>query len=202
MFKYLTFAIFVFTCFTNSFAKNFQKDESFKKVEGFLSSIKTLTGEVSQVTTQGDITSNFYLQVPSKLRINYTSKNLPIQMIVTPNIVTYYDTKLDQKSQVKTPSSILEIVVDGKLSFVNKNIIIKNVITKDNKIIIDFIYYKTPNSKIRAVFDVNTLHLKNIVIKSEGETTIINFKNLVFNKPIKSKVFKIENKKVDAKFDF
>jgi outer membrane lipoprotein-sorting protein len=202
MFKLLTLVIVVFTCFTNSFAKNFKKDESFKKLEDFISKINTIQGNITEISPKGEATSNFYFQVPARLRINYTSKNLPLNVIITQTILTYYDTQLDQKSQVKTPEGILKLILNDRLSLLNKEINIKNFIIKNDEIIVDLTYSPFPENKIKLIFNANNFYLKSIKITDEVNTTTMKFKNLIFNSKISDKIFVIKNKKIDSKFDF
>jgi hypothetical protein len=196
MFKFLS--IVLLFC-SSAFASGFSENKDFIRLQKAVSSLQTLQGEFTQAMEGEKVSANFFFVVPGKLRINYTSPNLPVQMVITPTITTYYDTKLNQKSQVKTPKSAVELLLTKSISLTDKNVNIVDFKTYSKELEVTFKHNALPNAFIKAVF-TNT-ETPNL-LKIELNDTKLEFKNLLVNSNIDGKEFQILDSKIDAKFDF
>ena len=198
----LKYIIFIAFCFNVSFAESFVNNPDFKKLEEFLSQIKTVQGKLTQKSNGEVLKSHFYLKVPAKLRVDYKTNDMQIQMVANPNVITYYDVKLDQKSQIKTPQSSVELILTPKLSFLDNKITIKSFKKEGDEVFVSFSHLNLPNIAIKAFFNAETSMLKRVILSDKGGEVVMEFQDLILNKEIKNSTFEILTKKIDAKFDF
>jgi len=80
------------------------------RIEKYLNNVRTMTAHFLQSTTDGgEAEGTLYLQRPGKLRLEY-SPPTPVLIVSDGNLVHYYDSELNQVSQVglsSTPASVL-----------------------------------------------------------------------------------------------
>ena len=204
MFKYLVSLLLLFTAFTSSFASDFRESEDFKALENVLLQVKTIKGNLVQDFRGEKVNANFALKLPSKLKIDYTSPEVPLTLIVTPSIITYYDKKLDQKSQVKTPQNASSLILTSHLSLNDARLKITSFKRSYTGVEVEFSHISMPNAQFKVFFSKNGegFVLNKIEMNDGVEPIKSEFSNIVINEKIKDSEFQILNKKVDAKFNF
>ena len=198
MLKYIVLFVFCF----NAFAEDFRSNPDFKKLEDFTSQITTVQGKLTQRAGGEVLQSHFYLKVPAKLRVDYKTDDMQIQMVANPSVITYYDVKLDQKSQIKTPQDMVGLILTSKLSFLDKKINIKSFVKEGDRFAVSLSHLDLPNVIIQAIFNAETLIMQKVVLTKGSDEIIMEFEDLILNKEIKNSTFEILTKKIDAKFDF
>jgi outer membrane lipoprotein-sorting protein len=200
MFKYLISFVVIFS----SFASSFHESEDFKNLESQLLKVKTIKGDLVQDFRGERVNANFALSLPSKLKVEYTSPEVPLTIIVTPSLITYYDKKLDQKSQIKTPKNASSLLLTSKLSLNDPKIKIKSFKGSFKGVEIEFSHSQIPESQFKIFFikDGESFNLNKIELENGIEKITTEFNNIVINADIKEKEFQILNKKVDTKLDY
>jgi outer membrane lipoprotein-sorting protein len=208
---FIKFFIVFLVCFKLSFGnvKNFQNNLDFQAFEGFLSQIKTLEGEVTQTFQGKSQAGNFTIKLPSKFRVEYSEGLSPYIMVVNGGTMTYYDKSLEQKSQIPTPKNISIFFENSLFSLRNPNIKILDFNTDNQKIALKFqvkgnenggtieaFFRKTPEG-----FEIEKLEAENKT-PNGVEKIITTFKNVRINPNISDKIFIINNKNIDTKFNF
>ncbi len=202
MFKHIIFLVcWFFSCAIASDTE-FRESPSFKALESELSKIKTLKGLVVQNVDGEYYDMKFTLKLPSKLKIEFV--NLPVVTIINPDVMTYYDKKLDQKSQVKTPTNIASLLFTNKISLLDPRIKIKSFTENAKEIVIDFNHISNPLANFKMVFAKmeNSFQVKTIEVKEGVQSVKIEFKTLTINEEVPNSEFQILTKKLDAKFNF
>lgn len=80
------------------------------RIEKYLNNVRTMTAHFLQSTNDGgEAEGTLYLQRPGKLRLEYAPPT-PVLIVSDGNLVHYYDSELNQVSQVglsSTPASVL-----------------------------------------------------------------------------------------------
>lgn len=80
------------------------------RIEKYLNNVRTMTAHFLQSTTDGgEAQGTLYLQRPGKLRLEYDPPT-PVLIVSDGNLVHYYDSELNQVSQVSlfsTPAAVL-----------------------------------------------------------------------------------------------
>ena len=209
--SFVKFFIVFLACFKLSFGdvKNFENNRDFQALDGFLAQVKTLDGEVTQ-TFQGISSSgNFAIKLPSKFRVEYQETLSPYVILINGGTMTYYDKILDQKSQIPTPKNMSIFFENSLFSLRNPNIKILDFKADNQKIVLKFqvqgnqnggtieaFFRKTPEG-----FEIEKLEAENKT-PNGVEKIITTFRNVRINPDISDKIFIINNKNIDTKFNF
>ena len=89
--------------------KNLQQNASLEKINAELKKLENITVDFRQMQDGKSETGSIYFKKNQGLYLKY--KNQPVTLLVTKSTTTYYDSKLDQKSQVPTQNSASKIFV-------------------------------------------------------------------------------------------
>ena len=198
MFKYLISFVVLFS----SFASDFRESEDFKNLEESLVKVKTIKGNLVQNFQGERLKAEFSLKLPSKLKIDYQSPEMPIKIIITPSVMTYYDKKLDQKSQIATSKNASSLLLTSKISLNDPRIKIKSF--KRSLTGVEFSHISMPENNFKIFFlrSEDGFNLHKIETNEGLEKIITEFQNIIINDKIDEKEFQILNKKVDTKLDY
>jgi outer membrane lipoprotein-sorting protein len=207
---FIKFFIVFLISFKLSFGnvKNFENNPDFQALEGFLLQIKTLEGGVTQTFQGKSHTGNFAIKLPSKFRIEYSESLSPYVMVINGGTMTYYDKILDQKSQIPTPKNMSIFFENSLFSLLNPNIKILDFKTDNQKIVLKFqVKGNEKSGTIEAFFRKNPEGFEIEKLEAENKTPngiekiITTFKNVRINANVSDKIFIINNKNIDTKFN-
>ena len=200
MYKKIVFVCFVllsaiYPCYADIIDDN---RAQITKIEEYLNSFSTLQADFLQKTPDGRAEGKIYIVRPDKIRLEYTSKNMPITVAINKEVLYYQDRSLDQISQISTPKTIASIFTGSTLSFSNPDILVKSFRETNEAYIIslekkghpdegEFIMYfsKLPDLAIYRV---------DVRIPDTDQINSIKLLNLRYNQEIDGSIFRIRNK--------
>ena len=187
-----------------------KNNPDFLQLEETLNSIKTVKGAFVQEFAGKQTKAEFFLKLPSKFKVEYFSPEVPVIIITTKNVLTYYDKKLEQKSQITTPKTASTLLLTTKLSLLDDNIEILSFNSNKEEVIVKFVHHGlAKGNEFKAFFrKVNGLTLykleqkNNLAEQGQPQNSVILFDWVLLNQNILESTFHIQNKSIDAKFDF
>lgn len=165
--------------------------EDIQKIEKYLNDINTLAAPFEQEDSSGaKTTGTFYLARPGRLRWDYDLPT-PILIVAKGSLVAYYDKELDEVSHISLDDTMAGILTKQKISFSEDGAKILGLQKKDDEIHITITQNKKEDQgKLTMVFKASNIDLLRMeVVDSIGKTTIVRFKNLVYNKPLEKELF-------------
>lgn len=169
MFQIFFLALFL-TFF--SFAEDFSKNAHITKINNVLKKYSSLKVGFRQTFKDETQEGSIFYKKNRGLYVEYTSS--PLYILVNEGAVTYYDSKLDQKSQIPTKDSASSIFL-GQLDINEKNFNIKNIQELDDAVIITAnIPEKKDEGDFAMYFSKKDYILRRIDISSNDETVRID----------------------------
>lgn len=191
MFNYLNLLLIILLFSMNniSFSSSFE-EEDLIRIQKYLEDLNSFEAEFLQISPQGEVKKGkLYLDLPGKLRINYTQ---PSDLLITSNgfWLVIQDLKLKQTNNIPINQSPLN-------TFLNKKIVLnkRDVRIKLRKLsgVISLTYSDKENMQspfFRLEFSDNPIKLKKWIIKDEFENkTTVLLQNLTIGQKYSNQLF-------------
>ena len=158
------------------------KDQALNRAQNYLSSLKTLKADFSQIAPNGNqATGIFYLQRPGKLRFEYDA---PIQdfIVADGTFIFYYDAELKQQTNTLIGQTPAHFILQENLDL-KEDIIVENVISKDGLLFISLRQREDPLAgRIHMGFSPDPFQLVRWDIETaDGSITRVDLKNIEQN---------------------
>src|SRR3990167_156481 len=172
--------------------------EGTQKYENYLNSVKTLSGDFTQINSRGQ-TSQGQIQIsrPGKMRLTY---NPPSALLIVADgkwLITY-DRQADEVNYVSLENTPAAFILRPQVRF-SGDVAITNIIPKDdNTTEISLIRREDPDSGyITLVFEDDPVSLKEwSVMDAQGVTTRVVLSKLQTNVQLTPGLFHIERPKL------
>lgn len=182
---------------------DFTLNPDFILLERTLNTVNDAKGTMLQEVDGRAIKAEFFIKLPSRFKMEYKDDKLPIIILVNSGVLTYYDKKLDQKSQISTPNSIFKLLLKKQLSLISKDLKIINFKSGSAEMVVELSHTEMPEATFKLFFKKTEVpQLYKIDVTTQGQTITTFFENITINTNINNKVFDLPNKKIDAKFNF
>lgn len=191
MFNYLNLLLIIllFSFSKYSFSDTFA-EEDLIRIQKYLEELNSFEAEFLQISPQGEVKKGkLYLDLPGKLRINYTQ---PSDLLITSNgfWLVIQNLKLKQTNNIPINQSPLN-------TFLNKKIVLnkRDVRIKLRKLsgVISLTYSDKENMQspfFRLEFSDNPIKLKKWIIKDEFENkTTVLLQNLTIGQKYSNQLF-------------
>lgn len=194
--KFFLFSLFVINI---SFAFDVTKAKGYQEVEAFIGNIKTMQGRGTQEFEGKKLNFTFFLSLPGKFTLDYTSKDLPIKIILNNSTFTYYDKKVEQKTQLPASSTIASLLMVPKLSLTSESLLIIDLKETLGGFLLEF---EKRNVKEEGLFKLylkkseNGIIIEKLEVIGDVGKSITKFEDIKINHPIKGNPFFIPNKKI------
>lgn len=170
--------------------------EFLKSVETYVNSLKTISGNFYQESSNGAKDSGkFYISKPGKIRLEYNS---PILLVADGESIVYQDKSLDQISYIPLRSNPASVVLNNNITLTGKNPTakVKKVEYIDN--IVEMTLSTASEKKsgvITLLFEKTPLSLLGWRVKDvNGITTTVKLANIKPLNNIDLSLFKITRK--------
>ena len=167
MLKLLASLLFILSANANNI-----NTEILSQINKNLKNIESLTAQFRQDSQQQTQHGTIYFKQNEGILIKYQSQ--PISILLNKNTITYYDSKLNQKSQIPTKNSATKIFTQSlKISQNQFNI---EEISQENEITsISLAFKNSPEEgKFKVYLSNNSLPRKIIITSPENETITID----------------------------
>ena len=169
----------------------YEKDQQiYIKIENFFKKLKTLEADFIQVGPSGDISNGkIYLDLPSKLRIDYEKPN---NLLITSQgfWIVIQDRENGTTNNIPVNSSPFSILLQKKSILNNKNFKLKYSVTSG---IISLEIKSQDNEKLESLvleFSEKPFNLKKwIILDAFGERTTVLIQNAKYNKNLSYLLF-------------
>lgn len=184
----MTLFIFLFPL-TNAFATHDPK-----AYENYLNSLKTLSGEFSQVNSKGQKASGIIqISRPGKMRLTYDP---PSSLLIVSNgkwLITY-DRQADDVNYVSLENTPAAFILRPHIRF-SGDVTITRIEPKEGETAISLVRKEEPEmGYITLVFNDNPLSLKEwSVVDAQGIETRVTLSKLQSNIKLPANLFKIES---------
>lgn len=185
--------------FANSYTQpeNTVSESFLKSVETYVNSLKTISGNFYQESSNGAKDSGkFYISKPGKIRLEYNS---PILLVADGSSIVYQDKSLDQISYLPLKSNPASVVLNNNITITGKNPTakVKQVEYVDNVVEITLSTVAEKKSGvITLLFEKTPLSLIGWKVKDvNGITTTVKLANIKPLNDIDLSLFKITRKK-------
>lgn len=160
------------------------------RIEGYLSSIKSIASQFSQISPSGDISAGkFYLQRPGKLRMEYNPP-VPVLVVASDGSFVYYDKELQQVTNVSLDSTLVGFLARDKVKF-DDSVSIVHFERGPKSLRIGIVQANKPDEgSMTLEFSDKPLVLKNIIITdSAGLSTIVSLADARFGVKLDPELF-------------
>lgn len=164
---------------------------SVDQVENYLSSLKTMTANFTQIAPDGTIsTGKFQLKRPKKMRWQYNPPT-PILMVTRSNYLTYYDYELDQVSDIPLDDTLLSVLSNQEIDFENGNTNVIYSAQEGGKFVVSIEQKDAPdNGNLTLIFTQAPMQLSQMIITdATQQQTLVTLENIQEDTPLDDKVF-------------
>lgn len=168
--------------------------EGARKFENYLNSLKTLSGNFTQVNSKGGVqTGQIQISRPGKMRLTY---NPPSSLLIVADgkwLITY-DKDADQVDYVSLENTPAAFILSPQVRF-SGDVEVTNIISKGTKTEVSLIRKDEPDSGyITLVFEDDPMALKEwSVVDPQGITTRVILSQVQQDIPLSPALFKIQN---------
>lgn len=160
------------------------------RIEHYLESIQTISASFIQVSPDGSLANGkFYLQRPGKLRMEYAPP-VPVLVVTNHGNIVYYDSELDQITNVSLDSTLVGFLARDKIRFDDK-VTVTHFERAAQRISISLVQAERANDGAMTLeFSDNPLMLRNIIITdSSGQSTTVSLANARVNEKLPADLF-------------
>ena len=92
-------------------------NETLKVVESYLNTIRSLKSEFTQIAPDGSASEGtLWIKRPGKMRWEYHPP-VPVLMVTTGTYLRYYDSELEQVSDIPIKGSIASVLIEDVIHF-------------------------------------------------------------------------------------
>lgn len=177
------------------------REATLKRLEAYLSGIKTIVAEFNQIAPDGSLTDGkFYLKRPKQMRWQYNPPT-PILMVTRGDYLTYYDYELNQVSDIPLEDTLLSFLSQKKISFRDKAIKVTSLKREPGVVRVSLVQRSKPkDGELTLEFSDRPLRLYNMqVTDATGQTTSIALNNARFDMTLEDAVFAFKDPRVGGK---
>lgn len=191
--------ISLFAYFSSAFpisAADSDNRENLAQVESYLNSIKNLSANFIQQTSEGGVAKGkFYLSRPGKMRIEY-QESPKILVVVNGSVLTYQDLELDEISHIPTNTTPASFLTRKNISFNSDDIEVSSISKKDNQLTVSLLKKDRKEAgEFSLVFSLNPIQFIRMEVKSELDQKItVTLSDVEFPEKLSSNLFVIKNK--------
>ncbi len=174
-----------------SLASNNIQPATIARVEQYLQKLTSLQANFMQSAPNGDISSGkFFLKRPGKMRWQYDAPT-PILMVSDGSVMTYYDSELDQVTDLPIDDSLAGFLAQKDIKFNSKAIQIEEASQQNSIIRIRITQTdKKADGELTMEFSDSPLQLRNLILKdAQAQTTNISLSDAKFDLPLEDKLF-------------
>ena len=191
MFNYLNLLLIILLFSMNniSFSSSFE-EEDLIRIQKYLEDLNSFEAEFLQISPQGEVKKGkLFLDLPGKLRINYTQPN---DLLITSNgfWLVIQNLKLKQTNNIPINQSPLNTFLNKKLVLNEKDVRIK---LRKVSGVISLTYSDKENKQsplFRLEFTDNPIKLKKWIIEDEFENkTTVLLQNLIVGQKYSNQLF-------------
>lgn len=191
MFNYLNLLLIILLFSVNKFAFTSSYEErDLIRIQKYLEELNSFEAEFLQISPQGEVKKGkLYLDLPGKLRINYTQPN---DLLITSNgfWLVIQNLKLKQTNNIPINQSPLNTFLNKKLVLDEKDVKIK---LRKVSGVISLTYSDKENKQspsFRLEFTDNPIKLKKWIIEDEFENkTTVLLQNLTAGQKYSNQLF-------------
>lgn len=162
-----------------------------KRIEAYLNGLGTLRARFLQVSSNGNYAEGtLFVSRPGRLRIEYDPP-VPVLMVATGGMLTYYDKELQQVSHIELNSTPAGILVRERISLFSKEITATALERGADALRMTVVRNDDPlEGSIALVFSDHPLTLKKwVVTDAQGVETMVSLLDTRFNVTLDPKLF-------------
>lgn len=180
-------------CVTGSANAKPIDNETLKIVETYLNTIRSLKSEFTQIAPDGSASEGtLWIKRPGKMRWEYHPP-VPIVMVTTGTYLRYYDSELEQVSDIPIQGTIASVLIKDVIRFHDSSLNILEASTKDGMAIVKIAQRgKEDEGAITFECELHPTKLRAIIMKdAKGDETHIALNNAELNMPAKNSLFEM-----------
>lgn len=199
----LSFTIMMMLLFTSHVYASSQAIDAgvLASTQNHLNNIRTLKAHFTQIAPDGVASEGtLWLKRPSKMRWEYAPP-VPILMVSAGTFLRYYDTELDQVSDIPMKDTLAGVLSQDMIDF-NDNTLRVLHAYRENGFQSVRVTQRGKESEGELTFEYETapLKLRSIIMKdSKGEETRIALGNAELNIPLKNSLFELYDPRMKRK---
>lgn len=162
-----------------------------RRIEDYLNAITTIVADFQQVAPDGSLSGGkFYLKRPGKMRWEYAPPT-PILMVTSGSFLTFYDSQLEQVSNIPLDSTLAGFLARESIDFSDHSVTVDRVDTTPGAAQITLHQTQRPkDGKLVLEFSTAPMQLRNMVITDpQGQVTNVSLSNARFGEALLDDLF-------------
>lgn len=167
-----------------------QNRATIERLENYLSNLKTVVAEFTQVAPDGTLTNGkFFMERPGKMRWQYNPPT-PILMVSNGSELVFYDYELEQVNHIPLDSTLIGFLARDRISF-EDTVGIIDLSKNAGAIRVTLAQRDKPDEgRLMLEFSDNPLLLRNMEITdATNQVTTVALNNARFGVKLDSKLF-------------
>ncbi len=172
-----------------------------QQVEKHLNSVSSIKAEFMQISPDGAVAKgDFYLQRPSRMRWEYAPP-VPVLMVSNGRTLTYYDSELEQVSNISLDDSLAGFLSRKTINFDDDSLEVLAANLSDGVITVHIRQKERPEAgELTLEFVDSLMRLKRLITKdADGLETFVSFANMQEGLKLSKKLFVLPRKSVFEK---
>lgn len=161
------------------------------QLEAYLNNLTTIKANFLQIAPDGSLAEGvFYLQRPGKMRWEYKPP-VPILMVSSGEVFTYYDYELEQVSQIPLDSTLAGFLAQPDIRLNDDAVKITNIEEQDGILRVSIVQRdEETEGALTLEFDYPQLNLRNMLVRdAEQKQTNISLNNAQYGLKLDKRLF-------------
>ncbi len=165
------------------------------QVEMYLEKLTTIKADFVQIAPNGELVSGvFYLKRPGKMRWEYDPP-VPVVMVSNGKFLRYYDSELDQISDIPLDDTLAGFLAKDDISFDPKVINVLEANSQDKALRVKIeMAGKKDDGNLTMEFEEGPMRLRNLIlVDSQGKQTNISLNNAKYGISLPDDLFVVKD---------
>jgi len=180
------------------------EEQELHAIETYFNSIRTVrSGFVQQSSNGRQAKGTLYLSRPGRLRVEYAPP-VPVLVVATGTLLIYYDSSLEQLSQLPLSSTPAGILLQEHVSLFDGELTVTSFERRDGTLRVGLIRTGRPgDGSITLVFDAQPLSLREWeVTDAQGVITAVTLVDPQFAVRLDPKLFRFDDPRLQKPREF